>query len=371
MNTTTHAAVAEYVARVKAELADLPAAEIEEILEDIEQHLGEVATELGDDVSVDTLVERLGTPEQYATELRTAAGYPAGEPAGPPPKQRRILPRFALLALVLGVAIAFAGGLAYLNDGDRVLGPVILFLVPLYAAVALIFMGYVKPSAVADLPEYRAFARAGRRAVGALSERTVTYLLSLRPAWWLIRIVVLVAGALLALDRKLGGSFVLVLAALLLVAWFGTRARDDKRWRWVVAPANFFTVGLFIALIASAWANLANREYRPAGYQVYEDGMVNDGRYIQNIYIFGPDGKPLPEAYLYDDRGQPLSLPYQGCPINRFEDRNKFPLPRIEISNDGSECREVTSVPFTVAIPTSPSPAPTPSNPTPTPTPSK
>jgi hypothetical protein len=39
MTTTTHPAVAEYVGRIQAALADLPEAEVEEIVEDIGQHL--------------------------------------------------------------------------------------------------------------------------------------------------------------------------------------------------------------------------------------------------------------------------------------------------------------------------------------------
>jgi uncharacterized membrane protein len=353
MNTTTRPAVAEYVARIKAALADLPATEVEEIVEDIEQHLGEVADELGDEVTVDALVERLGTPEDYASELRTAAGYPAGEPVTAP-RQGRSLPRFALWVLVLSVVIVLIAGLGFLGDGDRVLGPVILLLVPLYAAVILVFTGHVKPEAVAELPEYRAFATAGRRSVGGLSERAVGYLRSLRPAWWLVRILVLVAAALLALDRKLGGSFVLVLAALLIVAWFGARAREDKRWRWVVAPANFLTVGLLIAMIGTTWGILTTDRYRSVGYEV-PNGLINDGRMVSNIYVFGPDGKPLTDAYLYDDRGQPLSLLFRGCD-GRFEDRNRFPLPRVAIGE--LDCREVTGVPFTVAVPGSLPPPP-------------
>src|ERR1700694_657493 len=56
-----------YAAAVRAALAPLPESERESLLEDLEDHLGEVASE--SDVP---LQERLGKPEDYAAELRTA-----------------------------------------------------------------------------------------------------------------------------------------------------------------------------------------------------------------------------------------------------------------------------------------------------------
>src|SRR5689334_3464157 len=99
MSAPTNTAVSEYLNRTQAALADLPAAEVEEILEDIGPHLAEVADELGEGVSVETLIERLGTPEDYASELRTAAGYP---PAETTPKPAGVLlSRLALWLLTL------------------------------------------------------------------------------------------------------------------------------------------------------------------------------------------------------------------------------------------------------------------------------
>ena len=63
--------VATYAATVRAQLADLPAMERDVLLEDLEQHLAEVAAE-----GEGSLVDRLGPPEDYAVELRAA--YRAG-----------------------------------------------------------------------------------------------------------------------------------------------------------------------------------------------------------------------------------------------------------------------------------------------------
>src|SRR6202521_1979132 len=66
--------VATYASSVRAALTDLPPAQAEVLLEDLEDHLREVASEAGG-----PLAERLGPPEQYAQELRAAYGAtPAG-----------------------------------------------------------------------------------------------------------------------------------------------------------------------------------------------------------------------------------------------------------------------------------------------------
>ena len=79
MNDTIEGAaenqVARYATAVRAAFADLPGPERELLLEDLEDHLQEVAAEAGG-----SLTERLGRPEAYATELRASAGLPAPGP---------------------------------------------------------------------------------------------------------------------------------------------------------------------------------------------------------------------------------------------------------------------------------------------------
>jgi hypothetical protein len=61
--------VSTYAASVRAALSDLPTGHASVLLEDLEDHLTEIAAEPGG-----PLTERLGPPEQYAQELRTAYG---------------------------------------------------------------------------------------------------------------------------------------------------------------------------------------------------------------------------------------------------------------------------------------------------------
>jgi hypothetical protein len=70
-STTMDADVRDYVSALERCLDDLPDADRKDLLEDLEQHIREVAAE-GDG----TLAERLGAPEAYAEELRASAGLP-------------------------------------------------------------------------------------------------------------------------------------------------------------------------------------------------------------------------------------------------------------------------------------------------------
>src|SRR5215211_3749608 len=77
VNDTIDGEVARDATAVRAAFADLPAPERELLLEDLEDHLEEVAAEDGG-----PLAERLGPPEGYAAELRASAGLPAPGAAG-------------------------------------------------------------------------------------------------------------------------------------------------------------------------------------------------------------------------------------------------------------------------------------------------
>lgn len=97
--------VRTFMAGVRAALADLPAAEADDILDDVRSHIDELTGELGPDADEEAVVARLGSPESYAAELRAAAGYPPvpePEPSTPDPAERRaaVAARLAVLGLV-------------------------------------------------------------------------------------------------------------------------------------------------------------------------------------------------------------------------------------------------------------------------------
>jgi hypothetical protein len=338
MTNKTDPAVAEYLARTKTALAGLPASEVEEIIDDIGPHLSEIAGEL-DEVTVDALSERLGTPEQYAAELRAAAGYPAGGPE--PAASSTALPRLTLWGLTAGVFAAFVLGLAG-SFGRYPPVPMAVFAVFALLGVALLLSGTVRVGDLADLPEAEAARQSGRRFVAALPARLVGFFLSLRPAWGVLRTLVLGAALLLGLARVEPAQMFLVVAAL--VVTLGFRSRTDQRLRWGVAAANAFAIGY--TLVLTAWL-VSVIPYRNDVYLVDSSPNVPQQR---NVYVFEPDGRPLSEVYLYDQDGNPINVLKMSCDEIYGDVTNKVPQPIVERLDTG-ECVERTGPPFTVVIP--------------------
>jgi len=247
-STTRTAEVAEYAAAVRAALADVPADRSEELLEDLEEHLAEVAAD--DDAP---LVFRLGSPEAYADELRTAAGLPAGSRAEP--------------------AGAFAGS-AELVARLRAWGP----------------MRQVEEF----LPELRP-AWWVLRAWAAVTAVDVVF----------------VGGTAFPVPT-LGLGPVGFLATAAAVVWsvrLGLRARAERRvpGRAAVLVNAGLGVLALVALIGLAdrgWVASADPVY-------YDDGLPDslvheDGTPITNILPYSSTGEPLSGVLLYDQDGRPI-----------------------------------------------------------------
>jgi uncharacterized membrane protein len=349
--TSADAVVAEYLAVVRAELADLPATEVEEILEDIGAHLAEVAAELGEDVSVEALTERLGSPEQYASELRTAAGYPAARPVGSGPTGWAATGyRLALLVALAGVGMALLLGLFQ----DTFTLPYVTSVVALLFAAPLVagVVGRLVPG-VADLPEVAAGRRAGRSLTAALPPAVVGYLRTLRPGWGLARLIVLAALAVVLISRgdKLWQPAVVDLVLLL---WLGFWSEGGRRWRWLLVMANAFAIGSVVALIVAV--NLPSRDQEPLFTNEYfSNGLTYNGQPVRNLYVFDKDGKFVPQAHLYDENGNPLRVDSYDCE-GPSEWLDTFPLPQVSYGPNGQCTRAVPTPRFNVVVPTVPAP---------------
>ncbi len=249
--TSTDPEVAAYARQVREALADVPAARLEELLEDLEEHLVEVASE-----TPGPLHERLGTPADYAAELRRAAGLPEAAVTGPE------------------------------LEGWRW-----------------------------DLQRYR--ERWGdHSAVTAVRE----FLPELRPAWWVVRGWAAVAAVEAVFLGQVGiplptlglgpVGWVVTGAA---VAW---SVRAGRRTRAAGTPltnaTGFLNVGLALCALVAV-IGLANQrtstEYYPAEVS-YDSGPTTlvheDGTPITNIVPYGPDGTPLTGVLLYDQDGRPI-----------------------------------------------------------------
>jgi len=292
--------VEQYAAEVRAALAGLPPDVREELLEDLPAHLAEVAAE-GDE----SLRSRLGSPAQYAAELRTTVEV--GRSSVRP-----------------GAGIRLAAATEAVRDrlrtADARLGPVI---------------GYARAS---------------------------EYLRLLRPGWWLLRGYLAAMAFAYALDNgtmgllpRVGGS---VLVAVLFLGvfvvgsiWLGRRHASLPQWaRYTLGVASVYLAAValvgFVTVDDSAFQ--PNADY----YSVVDNSQYTN---LRDVFGYDANGQLLRDVRLFDQDGNPLILGVQDCE------------PYLAPSNVYPRCPH--QAPFTVPGITPTAPTPTTPTPTPSPTP--
>lgn len=269
--------VASYLAAVRAHLEGLPAADLDDVLQDLEDHLREVAAE-----GEGTLATRLGPPEAYAAELRASAGLPELGTASRPPWRRRLLSRLARTGP--GRLVATVG-------------------------------------ATAPYRQLRDF------------------LTELRPGWWVLRGFLAVAAWSYLFGVSLFASRLIGLVVLLLGAWgsvaLGRRSdRSGRVRRWAPAVNGLVVVLSLIAFTGGTSADIIH----PSGAGYPGDLHRPDGTAITNIHPYAADGTPLEGVMLFDQVGRPITVPAppyattfppaQPYPTTFDDDgtRNGFPL---------------------------------------------
>ncbi|MFF5291516.1 HAAS signaling domain-containing protein [Paractinoplanes globisporus] len=252
-----------YVEGVRRSLAGLSEATREELLEDLPEHLAEVRAE-----GSGTLVDRLGTPEAYASELRSTAGLVGGFPEPP-------LDRFAQLREARDQALDL------LARADRRTGPVI---------------GYEKAS---------------------------DFLVLLRPGWWVLRgylvamalAYVLSDGTRLGLLPRIGNN---ELVALFLLAGcvivsivLGKRSAAFSRLPRLAVQSG--TVVLVIFALSGFLT--ADDNARTPGYSDVNYGYSDPNPYsnVNDVYVYDGQGRLVPNARLYDQDGSPIQLGTNMC----------------------------------------------------------
>ncbi|QUQ71458.1 hypothetical protein JJ691_92450 [Kutzneria sp. CA-103260] len=229
-----------FLTRMRAALSDLPPAEVDELLEDTEEHVRELAREHGDD----QLELRLGTPEAYAAELRSAAGYPP-PPEPEQPTQQIKQPRgdgvevLALAGLIVATASALLLG-ASMRSGHTTPFFLLTGLVGLAISLPMLTRGRAGVDAVAQLPTVKALTPYLTPDESTMLGKVLAYVYSLQPAWWLIRVLPVVAVA----RGGIVGLVILGVPAAIISIMVGHYSRTDRRALWLVVPAN--------ALVASA-----------------------------------------------------------------------------------------------------------------------
>ncbi|MEU8273391.1 hypothetical protein ACFYOK_14090 [Microbispora bryophytorum] len=321
-----------YAAAVREALADLPAHDRDALLEDLDEHLAEVAAEPGM-----SLEERLGSPEAYAAELRAAYG---GRPPGGRP--------------------SLGGRLR-----ERMSGAVRRVHTRLLV-----------------LPPYR------QAAVFAPELRPAWWVLR----GYAIALAVLAPISAPGLIPGDIAAWVFTLAVVWGSVWLGRRGRTGgSRWgRALLLGADLVAA----VLVITAMADVPSTSSRDVAFEygprpdAYAPGMRVErvsslGGDVSNIFPYAEDGTPLRNVRLYDQDGNPimlepgfgqeLAIPCDGEPPMR----NAYPLPLRAVEDrvgpaarraedragPASRGAEATCVPATPAPAT---PVPTDATPTPT-----
>jgi len=325
--------VARYAAAVRAALADLPAQERADLLEDLEDHLTEVASE--SDVP---LTQRLGSPEQYAAELRSAYGARTGE-----------LPRRYQVVLA-----ALRRTATYRAVAD---------FLPQLRPAWWILRGYL---AVLVLTAVFQTWRDG-----FISLRLIPYPLTSRGLLQLVATVVAIWISIATGRRRLAVSRGWRSAALFANGLVALAALPPllNMSASLGSPYHFSGSGARFSSSGPRYAVCQPQDRPPV--------VVTQLAAVTNIYAYSRDGKPLQDVLLYDQNGQPVQVlggvgkgaAGKGQPVTaRYPTgadgqpiMNAYPL--TEAGADGSTvpAPRVAIPPFPTATPTpSPSPSPTP-----------
>ncbi len=329
--------VRDYLAAVMRELADLPPAERDDLLDDLDDHLHEVLAE-----GEGSLEQRLGPPAMYAAELRTSAG----------------------------LASSTTGGKSTASLLHRAI------------------------DAMSSNTIWR------RTAEHRSTRATLDFLPQLRPAWWILRawLAVEFIAAIqhplfnyrfrddLGLIPRVAGvhylAVLLLLVAVPMSIAIGRRSHHGGT-RLLVLAGNVLAVAMIVpAVFALHSTTYVESQVAP------QDGLFYNGHPITNIYPYDANGHPLDHVRLFDSGGQPLTplpnmtvldgtgqvgvafAPATAAAVTAFPDEqsNDFPKPNaVTVYGDnGSPTTAVLPRPsFTVApLPSaSASPTPTPSAP--------
>jgi hypothetical protein len=248
--------VEQYLSAVRAALGDLPSAERDDLVAEVEASLVEAAEE-----SPGPIVARLGPPEEFAAELRAAAGL--REPTPPAPREPQLVQRLRKLVA------AFAAS----------------------------------PRAVAV-----------RRLASELA-----------PIWWVARGYLAVGLIAVVFDTGWSARYPIVprfgtpelglaaiAAAALVSVWVGLQMRRHGR------PFPRLAAVLNLALLLAAIPVAAEVTSFSSPYAfvspVYAppravEGLAYNGVSIDNIYPYSREGRLLHDVLLYDGAGRPLEIP--------------------------------------------------------------
>ncbi|MFN2538590.1 MAG: hypothetical protein ABR549_10635 [Mycobacteriales bacterium] len=249
---TTSPEAQAYLEAVDLELVDLPGEERRELLDDLALHLAE----LDDDPDVTSFEARLGSPADYARDLRDAAGLPARATTG----RRRAIADLMARA-----------------TGSRIVRDIRSF-VPQLRPSWWVLRGYL----VVLLPCLRDVTGARDFPVPAPGN-----------------------------SHLLGG--VLVLAAVVLSVALGRR-QLPRFPRVVLVAANLALAAVALSFLSDAPQRLTRYELvirHSAPDPLATAPLVSHQRLVTNVFPYAADGTPLEGVLLYDQDGRPLPVGMQ------------------------------------------------------------
>ncbi|ROS22996.1 hypothetical protein [Cellulomonas sp. PhB150] len=247
--------VAAYAADVRRALTGLTPEQVDDLTDDLEQALADALADDHRSGAGVGLVGLFGTPQQYADDLRAAAGLDAAEPG----TTTRSFARAATQA-----------------RADLLAGLAPLFAQPWW-------------------PGFAAFAR------------------TLEPLWWVLRgwVMYVIPAAVFGLGVVPRGfvSWVLLLALVVVsVQWGRGLWRGHRVTRWLWRASSVLALVLALPLLASGLDS--GSADSSGGYDSPpqpSDGVYVGGRPVSNLFVYDADGKQVAGAQVFDQDGRPVT----------------------------------------------------------------
>jgi uncharacterized membrane protein len=375
VNTDRHGtdpAIVAYAHAVKERLDDLDPEELSDMLADLSEHLEAVGAELGDGLSCEALTDRLGSPAEYAAELRASAGVARPElprRAGIVRRAMRFLAAFLAASAVVCAAIGVVGVLFV--DPDAVAWLIVSFISSIAAVaciMALVLGAEDRDAELRGIPGSAHVLRVERwLRQQPWGEPALEYTRSLRPAWWALRAAALGMAVGYASTVSLGVAVFLV--GVVASVWLGLRTVRQPLVggrRVALGLVNAVAVVAGMVAVVSAADNMNTQvvEYvayeddgawdevqpvddiaHPASSPENEDWGQGADAPVSNVFPYGPDGALLTGVRLYDQDGRPIDVPAPECGGDPSGQDYTVPspwganvYPRLSVSGDEGEC---------------------------------
>lgn len=278
LDTTDALDVAGYAAEVRRSLVDLGPETVDDLTDDLEADLADAMADERHVAHGRGLLEQFGPPEEYAAELRSAAGLAPAR-------------------------VAHARGWSRLF-----------------------------PDPVEDAQRLGRWALRRARALSWWAPAEA-FLVALRPAWWLVRgwigfevaVYLVNGGRLRFLPTEPLAWAVLGACILLSVQWGRGAWFQPRSVSWVGVLGNAVAVVLLLPMLVTVQDQASQKEavynswasgsWSGGGTQtVYQDkavdGVVVDGIQVSNLFAYDAEGNPLSDVQIYDDRGRPVRTTY-------------------------------------------------------------